>query len=148
RIPLTIAFVFWSIVAAGTAGANSLVQLMALRLALGFGEAVVWPAGLSWIRAHIPEHERGVATGIFVSGSKWGPALAGLLAPRLITRYGWREMFLILGVGGAFWIVPWLLVSKERISERRERTEAAPTNGVPVVALLQTRQMWGTLIGT
>src|SRR5262249_53912713 len=73
---------------------------------------------------------------------------AGLLATRLITQYGWREMFLILGVGGALWIVPWLLISKERTSERLERTEAAPKDDVPVVALLQTPQMWGTLIGT
>src|SRR5205085_4180091 len=85
RIPLTIAFVFWSIIAAATAGAGSLAQLVALRLALGFGEAVVWPAGLSWIRAHIPEQDRGLPTGIFVSGSKWGPAIAALLATRLIS---------------------------------------------------------------
>ena len=144
RIPLAAGFTLWCLVAAGTSMATAMWQLVAFRLLLGLGEAVVWPAGLSWIRANMEENQRGLATGIFVSGSKWGPALAALLASWLITNYGWRQMFLILGAGGALWLVPWLLFSGERkVDPRRTRPSE-----IPLAALMKTPQMWGTLIGT
>ena len=144
RIPLAIGFALWCVVAAATSMSTAIWQLVACRLLLGIGESVVWPAGLSWLRANMEEKERGLATGIFVSGSKWGPALASVLASRLISNYGWRQMFLILGVGGAFWIIPWLLFSKSS----RQHAESGPVAEVPLAYLMKTPQMWGTLIGT
>jgi len=149
KVPLSIAFLLWCMVAAATSMASSVWQLVGLRLALGLGEAVVWPGGLSWIRANMQEHERGLATGIFVSGSKWGPALATLLASRLITNYGWRTMFLVLGAGGIVWLIPWLVFGSD--GPGRGKLAMAPRvqgEQTPLADLLRTPQMWGTLIGT
>ena len=144
RIPLAVGFGLWCVVAAGTSTATAVWQLVAFRLALGIGEAVVWPAGLAWLRTNMAEKERGLATGIFVSGSKWGPAIASLVATRLIANYGWRQMFLILGAGGALWLVPWLLFSKESPNGNNSK----PTAEIPLAYLMKTPQMWGILIGT
>ena len=35
--------------------------------------------------------------------------LEGILVPWLLTRYGWRHTFLLLGFAAMVWIVPWLL---------------------------------------
>jgi len=58
KTPYTIGFIFWSLVSAGAALANSFQQLFALRFLLGVGESVVTPASMRWIRFHFSEKER------------------------------------------------------------------------------------------
>jgi ACS family D-galactonate transporter-like MFS transporter len=145
RIPLAVGLALWCLVAAATSMTASFWQLLACRMVLGIGESVLWPAGFSWLRNNIVEKDRGLAVGIFVSGSKWGPAAASLMASRLISNYGWREMFMVLGLGGAMWLVPWLMFARD--TPRTRETHAEPDE-VPLAYLIRTRQIWGTLIGT
>jgi ACS family D-galactonate transporter-like MFS transporter len=146
--PLAISFVLWCMVAAATAAAGAFWQLVALRLTLGVAEATLFPAGLAWIAKNVQERQRGLAAGIFVSGSKWGPAIASPLATWLILGYGWRAMFFLLGLGGLVWVIPWLLLAEDdrppstRLQAVIQRAE--PSFG----ALFRTRAMWATLIGT
>jgi MFS transporter, ACS family, D-galactonate transporter len=146
--PLAISFVLWCMVAAATAAAGAFWQLVALRLTLGVAEATLFPAGLAWIAKNVQERQRGLAAGIFVSGSKWGPAIASPLATWLILGYGWRAMFFLLGLGGLVWVIPWLLLAEDdgpastRLHAVIQRAE--PSFG----ALFRTRAMWATLIGT
>ncbi|HJT89884.1 MAG TPA: MFS transporter [Bryobacteraceae bacterium] len=143
--PLVFAFLFWCAVSAATSAANLLWQLILLRLLLGVGESVVFPAGLSWIHRNINEERRGLAAAIFVGGSKWGPALAAPLSAWLITQYGWRSMFRVLGLGGLLWLDPWILLGNEGDTPPRRRA-AAPE--WPLGAIFRSRIVWGTLIGT
>ncbi len=99
KFPYAIAFFFWSLVSAATAAAGSVWQLVSLRLLLGVGEALVTPAGLRWVRFNVAERQRGLAVGIYMSGTKYGPAVGAPLAAWLLQMYGWRQMFLILGFG-------------------------------------------------
>jgi MFS family permease len=148
RIPLAIGFALWCVTAALTSMTTAVWQLVVFRLVLGVGESIVWPAGLAWLRMNMEEKERGLATGIFVSGSKWGPAIASLIATWLVSNYGWRQMFLVLGAGGAVWLVPWLLFGKDRVGKVGERVQTRAVVEVPLSYLMKTPQMWGTLIGT
>jgi MFS family permease len=93
RVPLALALLFWSAIGAATSAAGSLWHLVTLRLLLGVGESVVLPGGLSWIGRHMKETQRGLAVGIFMSGTKWGPAIAAPLAAWLVGSYGWRSCF-------------------------------------------------------
>jgi MFS transporter, ACS family, D-galactonate transporter len=79
--PLAISFVLWCMVAAATAAAGAFWQLVALRLTLGVAEATLFPAGLAWIAKNVQERQRGLAAGIFVSGSKWDRPLHLLWQP-------------------------------------------------------------------
>jgi MFS family permease len=108
---MTISFVAWCLVAAATAVAGAFWQLVALRLLLGVAESALFPAGLAWLAKHVDERQRGLAAGIFVSGSKWGPAIASPLATWLILGYGWRTMFFLLGLGGLVWVIPWIILA-------------------------------------
>lgn len=149
RLPISLGLLLWCAVAAATSVASGIWQLVALRLALGVGESVVFPGGLSWIRANMAEHERGLAVGLFVSGTKWGPAIAAPLATWLVTSYGWRAMFLILGAGGVVWLIPWLWFSGH-VPRRAGAPPPQPprATATPLPALFRTRQIWGILIGT
>jgi MFS family permease len=93
------------------------------------------------------EQERGLAAGIFVSGSKWGPAIASPLATWLILGYGWQTMFFLLGLGGLVWVIPWMLMAE---NDRPGASKQAVTRAsrVSFADLFRTRAMWATVIGT
>lgn len=144
---LTASFISWCAVAAAAALAGAFWQLVGLRLLLGVAEAALFPAGLAWLAMHVEERQRGLAAGIFVSGSKWGPAIASPLATWLILDYGWRTMFLVLGAGGLVWVIPWMLLAGPDRAAKRD-TGSPPAVGPSFKALFRTRAMWATLIGT
>ena len=110
KFPYAFSFVFWCMASASTAFAHSVTQLVTLRVLLGVAESIVAPASLRWIRCHFIETERGLAVGLYMTGTKIGPAIAVPLAAWLTMLYGWRPMFLLLGLGGAVWLIPWLLL--------------------------------------
>ncbi len=98
KYPYGISFLVWSIVSAGTALTRSVGQLFAVRLLLGVGEAVIAPASLRWIRMNIDERQRGLAMGIYMAGTKIGPAVGAPIGAFLIAQYGWRAMFIATGL--------------------------------------------------
>ena len=108
KYPYAGGFVFWSIISAMTALTRTVSQLFFVRLLLGVGEAVIAPASLRWIRMNIDEKQRGLAMGIYMAGTKIGPAIGAPIAAFLIAAYGWRAMFLVTGLASVIWLIPWL----------------------------------------
>jgi MFS transporter, ACS family, D-galactonate transporter len=145
--PLACGLFLWCLVSAATGLAGTFLTVLLLRLLLGMAETIVTPAGLRWIRDHFEERRRGLASGIFFSGSKYGPAVAAPAAAWLITRHGWRAMFIVQGLAGLAWLVPWLLFSSGGRGPMRETAADGEARGT-VRSLFTSRFMWGTLIGT
>jgi MFS transporter, ACS family, D-galactonate transporter len=87
-----------------------------------------------------------LAAAIYVGGSKWGPAIAAPLAAWLVGGYGWRIMFLAVGLGGLIWLVPWVRWGEEGARPPKRVPGSAPA--VPMAALFRSRIIWGTLVGT
>jgi len=149
KVPFALGLCAWSLVSALGAAITSVPQLLGLRVLLGVGEAVVTPGSLRWIRYHVEERQRGLAVGIFMAGTKFGPAIGAPLAGFLLLHYGWRWMFLLLGVGGVLWLIPWLTLVKD--DDRQLEAQLAKKTDAPPMAmarLFSTRLLWGILIGT
>ena len=146
--PYAWGFLFWCLASAGTALASSVAQLIALRILLGVGESVVAPASFRWIRLNFVERERGLAVGLYMTGTKIGPAIGTPLAAWLIMRYDWRTMFVLVGTGGLIWLVPWILLVKERAGQLGERAKPAAAKSVRFGLILASPVTWGTVIAT
>jgi MFS family permease len=147
--PYAVLFAAWCLVAAAMGRATTFWQLIGLRLLLGVGEAVVTPASIRWIRFNVPERLRGTALGIYMSGTKYGPGLGALLSTWLYTQYGWRTMFVALGVGGLLWLVPWWWLVRDNDRELEQATtrgDAVPN--LPFSEAWKTPLLWGILVGT
>lgn len=98
---------FWSGLTALTGMAWNFSSLLGIRFLFGGGEAGAFPGMSRAIFSWIPLQERGIITGINFSGSRLGAAFALPLVAYLITSYGWRTTFLILGGVGIIWAIGW-----------------------------------------
>ena len=149
KLPYAFSFVFWCVASASAAFAHTVAQLVTLRVLLGVAESIVTPASFRWIRCHFIEKERGLAVGIFMSGTKIGPAIAVPLAAWLTVKYDWRSMFLLLGLGGAVWLIPWLLLVRNDHPETVSRvTKEIGKPPVTFGRILMSPVTWGTIIAT
>jgi ACS family D-galactonate transporter-like MFS transporter len=147
--PFAIGFAIWSVLAGATAWAGSATQLFALRIGLGAGESINTPAGMRWIRLHIEPHRHGFAMGLYQASAKIGPAIGAPLTAWLITAYGWRVMFFVLGFGALVWLIPWLLLVEGDERTPQGRVEQQRVGSVVTLPqLFSSRVMWGIIIGS
>jgi sugar phosphate permease len=149
KYPYAMAFFAWSVISAATALGTTLMQLIGLRFLLGVAESIVTPASMRWIRFHFAERERGLAIGVYMTGTKIGPAIGAPVAAWLIKAYDWRMMFVILGIGSMVWLIPWMLGVKD--DDRQIEKEAArksPAAAVSFGRIMASPVIWGTIIGT
>lgn len=151
RVLYTMGFLLWSVASAGTMFVRGLSDLVALRMLVGTGESVVTSSSLYYIRKHFAEQERGFAVGLYMTGTKLGPAIGLPLSAMLIQVAGWRAMFALLGIGSLLWLIPWLTWVRRDDPAARGMTGVARTDPGQRTSLadaLKSPLMWGTIIGT
>jgi ACS family hexuronate transporter-like MFS transporter len=156
RLGYALAMVFWSLASMGTALGSSLTSFAVSRVALGFGEAAVFPASIKAVAEWFPKRERALATGIFNAGTSIGAMLTPVVVPWINARWGWRGAFLGIGALGFIWLGFWLLIYRK--AEEHPRVSAAeleyirsdPQESVGKtkwVSLLPLRQTWAFVAG-
>jgi ACS family D-galactonate transporter-like MFS transporter len=120
------AFALWSVAQGLTGLAGSLTVLILLRILLGFGESIYLPGGNKIVSLLFGRTERGLPSGFFDSGTRFGLVLGGLAIPWLLLRYGWRDAFVLVGVLGLLWLIPWFIAFPGRLAKRAEKQIAPP----------------------
>lgn len=143
--PYAICFAIWCAATIGIGFVSGFAGLVTMRLIVGAAEAIVVPASWRWMRTHFAEAQSGTAVGIFMFGTKIGPALGAPLAAWLILAGSWRTMFFVLGAAGFLWLVPWLLFV-ENDSRRRRPPAARAVATLSLGQLLASPLIWGTLV--
>ena len=96
--------------------AGLLTILIALRFALGIGEAVVYPATNCVVAAWIPSAERGLANGIIFAGVGFGAGITPPLITWFLTHYGWRSSFWASAALGLVAGLIWYVIARDRPS--------------------------------
>jgi MFS family permease len=149
KFPYFVGFAIWCLASASTALTRSIPQLILVQVLLGAGQAVVAPASYRWIRYHFAEKERGLAVGLYMTGTKIGPAIGTPLAAWLIGMYDWRLMFVLVGLGGMIWLAPWLLLVRND-DRQLERVAVKKEGGrpIPFGRIMASPVTWGTVIAS
>src|SRR5258708_3343141 len=157
RISLAFAVGWWSVFTIVTGAARGVTQLIAARLMLGVGEAASLPSFTKTAFNWFPRSERGLACGIFNSGSTAGNALALPLVTALIAVVGWRGSFVVTGLLGVAWALAWWFIYRD--PERHRAIAPAQVDALlaerdkPSVVtiswldLFRYRSIWGLMIG-
>src|SRR5205807_4746568 len=135
-------YLLWSAATALTGLVTGFAALFALRLVLGMSESVAYPSYSKIIAAGFPERQRGMANGLIDAGSKMGPALGLVIGGTILAHFGWRALFLSIGLVSLAWIVPWCIVAP------RIRTAALAANkgGAGFLEIMSKRDAWGTFL--
>jgi MFS transporter, ACS family, D-galactonate transporter len=139
-----VGFLVWS----GTTGliglSSSFAMIFMLRLLLGAGESIAYPAYSKIIATYFPEQLRGTANAMIDAGSKIGPALGVVVGIEMLKWFSWRGMFIVIGGVSLLWLIPWCIVCVKLPSRRLERASAwAPD----YAQLMSKRPFWGTALG-
>jgi ACS family D-galactonate transporter-like MFS transporter len=147
KLPYTICFALWCVATAATGLMHIVAGLVIMRFIVGLTEAIVTPASYRWIRLNMPETQAGTAVGIFAMCNKIGVAIAAPIAAYLIVAFAWRWMFLISGVAGLLWLIPWVLVVKSDYTTKSQLAEKRKKTGqVTFRAIMASPVIWGAMI--
>jgi MFS family permease len=119
------------------------LSLLVLRVILGVGESVVFPASGKIIARHVPAEGRGFANACCAAGIALGPAIGTLAGGMILASLGWRAIFIAFGIATLIWLLPWRRVVTALPHDRDAGKEAA----FPVRRLLEKWSLWAMGIG-
>lgn len=137
-----IGFFLWSLATCVTGFANSFTALLILRLLLGIGESVAYPAYSKIIAATFPETKRGLTNALVDASTKCGPAVGILLGGLFVGQYGWRIFFIGTGLISFLWLLPWFAFAPQTRQRDLVRVDTPS-----IREILGKREAWGTFFG-
>jgi len=116
---IAFAILWWSLLTVSVtlvpAGfAYSFALLLAVRVLLGVGEAVIFPASNRLIASWVPTHERGFANGLIFAGVGVGGGLAPPIITYFILTATWRASFWACAALGVVVGVVWLFLVRDQ----------------------------------
>src|SRR6185436_134954 len=135
----SIGFLFWSLAAALEAVGRGMASLIGLRVAIGSGQAITFPASARAVANSFNQRERGTVTGIYLTGVRLGTALVNAFGAWFLARYSWRLFFLMIGIAPLIWLLPWnrFLQKWERSSVREQLAPKTEMSLLQTVMLLR-----------
>ena len=163
RIGFVMSILVWSAAAAFHAVAKGIGSLSIVRGLLGLGEAGLWPGTVKNNGEWFPVKQRALAQGIFNSGASIGNVIAPVVIVYLYAQFGWKSTYILLGLLGLIWIVPWLIINKSKpedhpwiteeekkmiLNDRKESNdddEEKEVKKLGLVEMMRHKEPWGVL---
>ncbi len=149
----------WSIAQAAAGFVTSFWQFSIARVFLGLGEAPMFSSAVRVVRDWYNVRDRGLATGTWNCTSSLGPAIAPPILTALMIGFGWRWMFVVMGIAGLAVAAVWVLLYRDPADEhftedeRRYLTDGEETRTYNQVrlsewlGLFRFRTTWGLVLG-
>ena len=144
KIVLGASVVWWSVFTILTppAALLSFPALIAARIALGLGEAAVFPASVNMIGRWVPAERRSRAVAICISGLSLGTVVSLPLTGALVRSHGWPSPFYVFGVVGLVWAAVWFFSVGSGRSSTVPHDEVAARGPIPWSRILGSAPVW------
>ena len=113
HIMLSAGMTLWSIAQILSGFVAGFGQFIGARIGLGIGESPMFTAGARACVNWFSVKERGAPLGLFNAASSLGPALAPPLLTAMMLAFGWRVMFVAMGVAGLAVALAWWLYYRD-----------------------------------
>lgn len=151
NLVLAAGFAVWSLATAVTGFVHGFAMLVLLRMLLGAGESVAFPSCSKIIALNVKSWHRGVANALLITGMGIGPAIGTYACGISMARWGWRPVFVVIGVASLVWLVPWLMFRPRGDSAGRSGAAAkgvsAHRSGVSTAEIVSRVSFWAVSIG-
>lgn len=112
RMGFVLSIGVWSVATAAHAFARGIVSFSIFRSILGIAEAGNWPGAAKANAEWFPTQERALAQGVFNSGAAIGGIISIPLIGFLSIYFNWHIIFILVGITGLLWLIPWLWLVK------------------------------------
>jgi MFS family permease len=122
--------------------AGGFLSLLVLRIMLGVGESMSFPASSKMIARHVPAERRGLANAAIAAGIALGPAVGTLAGGLMVASWGWRAMFVVFGLVTLMWLLPWGAVVRALPANAR----SDDAKSIPMRPLLRQWSLWSMSI--
>lgn len=139
---LAAGFAVWSLATAATGLVQGFALLLVCRMLLGLGESVAFPSYSKMIALNVPQQHRGIANAMIISGMSLGPAIGTYACGISMAHYGWRPIFIVIGLASLIWLPPWMFFMPKRTTARAGRA-----SGESTLRVLRERNFWATAVG-
>lgn len=103
---------------------GGLASLIALRVALGFGEGFAFPTATRAMAAWMPPSRWGFAQGVTHAAARVANAIAPPLIVAILAYVSWRGAFVVLGLFSLSWVLLWAFVARDNPHEHPGMTQA------------------------
>ncbi|GAB3035179.1 MFS transporter [Bowmanella dokdonensis] len=170
RIGFVLSIGVWSLATIAHAFAQGVLSFSIFRAILGVAEAGNWPGATKGNAEWFPVKERALAQGIFNSGAAIGGIISIPLIAFLTLYFSWQMVFVIVGLVGFLWLIPWLVLVKappamhawiteeereyiltgqKRVLTPEKATQSEEDDYNPSTAeLLSRKESWGVIIAS
>jgi MFS family permease len=135
-------YLLWSLATATTGLVQGFTILLMMRLMLGIGESVAFPACSKILARQLAEHHRGFANGVIQSALKFGNAVGTFGSGLLMAMHGWRPVFIGVGLVSLLWLPAWI---KWMPCGSAMSCSVVKTAGH--IDILRQRSFWGASLG-
>lgn len=112
RLGFALSIGVWSVATAFHALATSFGMFALFRSILGIAEAGNWPGAAKANAEWFPTNERAFAQGLFNSGAAIGGIISIPLIAFLSIYFSWQYIFILVGLVGLLWLLPWFIIVK------------------------------------
>lgn len=152
------ALVLWSLAQAAGGWMTGYITFLWSRVALGVFESPAFPGAVRTVANWFAPRDRGRPTGVYTLGGDLGRIIGTPLLTILLISFGWRAMFVVMGVTGLFGAVAWFALYRDpavagmATADRAYLAENGLGARVPVSVeswrrLFTFRSMWGMILG-
>jgi MFS transporter, ACS family, hexuronate transporter len=168
RMGFVLSIGVWSIATAMHALARGFGSFAFFRSILGIAEAGNWPGATKGNAEWFPTKERAFAQGLFNSGAALGGIISIPLIATLTIYFSWQMIFIIVGIIGLLWLLPWIYLVKSGPKDHPWITESErnyiltgqdnqdingdsiPDDGYnpDTATLLSHKQSWGVILSS
>ncbi|AQS87841.1 hypothetical protein AA101099_0176 [Neoasaia chiangmaiensis NBRC 101099] len=154
RLLLGGGLVFWSAAQIASGFMHGATGLFVSRLFLGLGETPLFLAGTRILTLWYPPARRATAIGMFNASASLGPAIAPPILVTIMHGWGWRSMFVTLGLVGVVLGLTWWAIYRDPSTARAAGPEevARPTPvgaslGATLGAIVRQPAAWVSFSG-
>ncbi|MDX6456993.1 MAG: hypothetical protein QOE55_690 [Acidobacteriaceae bacterium] len=158
RTILAVGMFVWSLAQMATGLVSSFGGFMTTRISLAAGEAPMMPCGVKVMNDWFGARDRGLPTGLLTASNTLGVTLAPPILTVIMLAYGWRSMFVSVGIFSLLLSLVWYPIYRDRESvvlTSAETDSLGLEKEQPRIAmsfsqwrrLFRLRTVWGMMLG-
>lgn len=152
------ALVLWSVAQAAGGLFTGYMSFLMSRVFLGVFESPAFPASVRTVANFFHPKDRGRPTGLYTIGGDIGRLVGTPLLTALLIAFGWRTMFVAMGVAGLLGAVAWFALYRDPDMTKLQGAdreylaankvgERSPVTVASWRRLFGYRSMWGMILG-